>query len=151
MQCNKIINRINNAEMTLRYFKTISQYREVIFAFSCHVSFRSLYKTVNLNSYKIVSVPNHPIACSTYIKKFRVIRILSTDDDLNENHCTSVIRTPSHLNLPPPSLALCFIGRCCAKLRALTCGGEREDLRGSETVCHLRTTNGCFTLLHYIF
>ncbi|KAI4496093.1 hypothetical protein M0802_008133 [Mischocyttarus mexicanus] len=28
---------------------------------------------------------------------------------------------------------------------------EKEDLRGSETVCHPRTTNGRFTLLHYIF
>lgn len=28
---------------------------------------------------------------------------------------------------------------------------EGEELRGSEIVCHLRTTNGRFTLLHYIF
>lgn len=54
----------------------------------------SLYKTFNLNSYKIVSVPNYLIACSAYIKKFRVIRILSADDDLNENHCASVIKDP---------------------------------------------------------
>lgn len=37
-------------------------------------------------------------------------------------------------------------GPGCARERV-----EREELRGSEIVCHLRTTNGRFTLLHYIF
>lgn len=67
-----------------------------------------LHKNVNLNSYKIVSVPNHLIACSTYIKKFRVIRILSADNDLNENHCASVIKDPVSPQ-PAPLRLLLFV------------------------------------------
>lgn len=121
---------------------------------TCVTVLRTLYMW-DLNSYKIVSVvPNHLIACSTYIKKFRVIRILSTDDDLNENHCASVIKdpvSPQPASPPPASFALCFIGRCCTKPGVPRVERGRKDLRGSETVCHLRTTNGRFTLLHYIF
>lgn len=80
----------------------------------------------DLNSYKIVSVPNHLIACSTYIKKFRVIRILSTDDDLNENHCASVIKDPVSPQ-PAPCVPTLFVSLAGAARNPGPSCGEGEE------------------------
>lgn len=58
------------------------------------------------------------------------------------------LRTPSHLSLPPPSLALCFIGRCYAKpgLFALeggrTCGGPKPSVISER----LMVASRCFII-----
>jgi len=60
------------------------------------------------------------------------------------------LRTPSHLNLLPTFLALCFIGRCCAKHsgpsrvegRGRTCGGPKPSVISER----LMVASRCFII-----